>query len=311
MPIERTQSLDRRVPARPAGRLRSRAGQPRTEAGPAVVPRLGRSSGSSAPIAARYIEELRSDIEALREGAAAEVRLRARRRATSRSRSTCKVQPARQPVSTSATKCRAAFPLGAESGRAGSRSRRAAAASSSPTPIVEQPIAMRVIVNRVWKGHFGTGIVDTPSNFGMNGERPTHPELLEYLAQCFVDQRHVDQGAASRDHAERGLSARAPITQPAAFAKDSGNRLYWRANRRRMTAEQIRDSVLFVSGALDTQDGRAVGAADAARQPPHGLRPRQPLQARRVPAAVRLPEPEPVAPSSASRPTCRCSGCSS
>src|SRR5262249_13984299 len=52
--------------------------------------------------------------------------------------------------------------------------------------IVTQPIAMRVIVNRVWKGHFGTGIVDTPSNFGMTGERPSNPELLEYLADFFV-----------------------------------------------------------------------------------------------------------------------------
>ena len=60
---------------------------------------------------------------------------------------------------------------------------------------------MRVIVNRVWKGHFGTGLVDTPSNFGMTGERPTHPELLDYLAQRFVDHGHVDQGAAPRDHA--------------------------------------------------------------------------------------------------------------
>ena len=52
--------------------------------------------------------------------------------------------------------------------------------------IVKQPIAMRVIVNRIWKDHFGTGIVDTPSNFGFGGERPTDPELLEYLAQDFV-----------------------------------------------------------------------------------------------------------------------------
>src|SRR5687767_10666470 len=49
--------------------------------------------------------------------------------------------------------------------------------------IAQHPLAMRVIVNRIWKGHFGTGIVDTPSNFGFNGERPTHPELLEYLAK--------------------------------------------------------------------------------------------------------------------------------
>ena len=52
--------------------------------------------------------------------------------------------------------------------------------------IAASPIAIRVIVNRVWKGHFGTGLVNTPSNFGMNGERPTHPELLDYLAQSFV-----------------------------------------------------------------------------------------------------------------------------
>src|SRR5438093_855523 len=55
--------------------------------------------------------------------------------------------------------------------------------------IVAQPLAMRVIVNRIWKGHFGTGLVDTPSNLGVGGERPTNPELLDYLAQTFVDQK--------------------------------------------------------------------------------------------------------------------------
>ena len=68
--------------------------------------------------------------------------------------------------------------------------------------IVKQPIAMRVIVNRIWKEHFGTGIVDTPSNFGFGGERPTDPELLDYLAQTFHQGRHVDQEAAARDHAQ-------------------------------------------------------------------------------------------------------------
>ena len=128
----------------------------------------------------------------------------------------------------------------------------------------------------------------------MNGERPTHPELLDYLAQSFVDNGHVDQGAAPRDHAERGLSAERRRPAGERSRRTRGNRLYWRANRQRMTAEQIRDSVLFVSGALDTKHRRAVGAADAARRPAHGLRQGQPLQARRVPAALRLPEPEPV-----------------
>ena len=90
--------------------------------------------------------------------------------------------------------------------------------------ILKQPIAMRVIVNRIWKGHFGTGIVDTPSNFGITGERPTNPDLLEYLATFVRQKRHVDQEAAPRDHAELGLSACAPSTIRPAAAKDSGNR---------------------------------------------------------------------------------------
>ena len=63
--------------------------------------------------------------------------------------------------------------------------------------ILRQPIAMRVIVNRIWKGHFGTGIVDTPSNFGVAGERPTHPELLDYLAQTLRRSQAVDQDSCT------------------------------------------------------------------------------------------------------------------
>jgi mono/diheme cytochrome c family protein len=116
--------------------------------------------------------------------------------------------------------------------------------------ILKQPIAMRVIVNRIWKGHFGTGLVDTPSNFGTTGERPTNPELLEYLAQWFVDHGL----SVKKLHREIMLSAVYQLStehHAKNFEKDSGNRLYWRANRHRMTAEQIRDSLLFVSGALD------------------------------------------------------------
>src|SRR4051812_46290127 len=120
--------------------------------------------------------------------------------------------------------------------------------------ILRQPIAMRVIVNRVWKGHFGTGLVDTPSNFGVAGERPTNPELLEYLAQTFVDSG-VSMKAL---HRTIMLSAAYQLSgdyNKKDFEKDSGNRLYWRANRHRMTAEQIRDSLLYVSGALDSKMG--------------------------------------------------------
>jgi hypothetical protein len=120
--------------------------------------------------------------------------------------------------------------------------------------IVEQPISTRVIVNRIWKGHFGTGLVDTPSNFGQNGERPTHPELLEYLSQYFLDHGRSIK-ALHREilrSAVYQLSAANDVTN---FAKDSGNRLYWRANRSRLSAEQLRDSVLFVSGTLENKMG--------------------------------------------------------
>ena len=120
--------------------------------------------------------------------------------------------------------------------------------------IAAHPLALRVIVNRVWKGHFGTGLVNTPSNFGLNGERPTHPELLDYLAQYFVDHG-LSIKALHREIMRSAVYRLSADPQPAAFAKDSGNRLYWHASRRRMSAEQIRDSVLFVSGALDMQVG--------------------------------------------------------
>jgi cytochrome c553/mono/diheme cytochrome c family protein len=120
--------------------------------------------------------------------------------------------------------------------------------------IVKQPMALRVMVNRVWKQHFGTGIVNTPSNFGINGERPTHPELLDHLAQYFVDHG-LSLKALHREIMRSAVYQLGAGMDQAAFAKDGGNRLYWRANRHRMSAEQIRDSILFVSGALDSRLG--------------------------------------------------------
>ena len=120
--------------------------------------------------------------------------------------------------------------------------------------IVSQPLAMRVMVNRVWKGHFGTGLVDTPSNFGIMGERPSNPPLLDYLAQRFL----ADGMSIKRLHREIMLSAAYQMgdaDSPAGLEKDPANRLYWRANRHRMDAEQVRDSMLFVSGALETKMG--------------------------------------------------------
>lgn len=116
--------------------------------------------------------------------------------------------------------------------------------------IVSQPLAVRVAVNRVWKNHFGTGIVDTPSNFGIMGEKPTNPELLEYLAQFFIDHGYSFKAL----HREILLSSVYQLSHDldaANLEKDTNNRLYWRANRRRLDAEQIRDALLAVSGSLD------------------------------------------------------------
>ena len=120
--------------------------------------------------------------------------------------------------------------------------------------IAAHPLALRVIVNRVWKGHFGTGLVNTPSNFGINGERPTHPELLDHLANVFA-ANGLSLKALHREIMRSAVYQLGGDQQPAAFARDAGNRLYWRATRRRLSAEQIRDSVLMVSGALEPRLG--------------------------------------------------------
>ena len=120
--------------------------------------------------------------------------------------------------------------------------------------ILKQPISMRVIVNRVWKGHFGTGLVDTPSNFGVMGERPTNPDLLEYLASSFVKNGM----SIKKLHREIMLSSVYQLStenNETNYAKDSDNRLYWRFNRKRLEAEELRDSVLMVAGNLDTSLG--------------------------------------------------------
>jgi len=96
--------------------------------------------------------------------------------------------------------------------------------------------------------------VDSPSNFGMTGERPTNPELLEYLAKWFVDHGM----SIKKLHREILLSAVYQLSDENSkenYEKDAGNRFYWRANRHRMEAEQIRDSILFVAGELDSKIG--------------------------------------------------------
>ncbi len=122
------------------------------------------------------------------------------------------------------------------------------------TASAENPLTARVMANRVWAWHFGRGIVGTPSNFGQMGERPTHPELLDYLAA-----RLVESGWSLKAlHREIMLSAayaRAAANDSHADRIDAENRLLWRANRRRLDVESLRDGMLFVSGRLDLEAG--------------------------------------------------------
>jgi hypothetical protein len=116
------------------------------------------------------------------------------------------------------------------------------------------PVAARVIVNRVWMHHFGFGIVRTPSDFGFRGDPPTHPELLDYLAVKFVESgwslkklhRLIMTSAAYRQSSADNEAAR---------KQDPENLLLWRMNRRRLEIEAVRDSMLAAAGRLDLTAG--------------------------------------------------------
>ncbi|MFO0789093.1 MAG: DUF1553 domain-containing protein [Pirellulales bacterium] len=118
----------------------------------------------------------------------------------------------------------------------------------------DNPLTPRVIANRVWLHHFGTGIVATPNDFGYMGVAPTHPELLDWLARRLVDDgwrlKSLDR-LIVMSQAYRQSSA----YQPTAAMVDGDSRLRWRYPPRRLSAEEIRDSMLYVAGKLDEQMG--------------------------------------------------------
>jgi hypothetical protein len=118
----------------------------------------------------------------------------------------------------------------------------------------DNPLTARVMVNRIWKHHFGAGLVRTPSNFGNLGERPTHPALLDYLAARFMDS-----GWSIKElHREIMLSAayqQASDHDATKAAADPENRLLWRMNRRRLEVEAWRDAMLAVARTLDRTIG--------------------------------------------------------
>jgi len=118
----------------------------------------------------------------------------------------------------------------------------------------ENPLTARVIVNRVWMHHFGTGLVRTPTDFGLMGEPPTHPELLDWLAHWFVHDANWSLKKLHRLILQSSTWQMAShLENPAYLQSDSENRLLWRQNYRRLEVEAIRDSILAVSGKLNRE----------------------------------------------------------
>lgn len=115
----------------------------------------------------------------------------------------------------------------------------------------DNPLTARVIVNRLWHHHFGQGLVNTPSDFGIGGNPPSHPELLDYLARELMTHRwslkHVHKLIVmSKAYRQRSVGS---------VPSDGSNRLVWRQNPRRLDAETLRDTVLAVSGKLNLARG--------------------------------------------------------
>jgi hypothetical protein len=126
----------------------------------------------------------------------------------------------------------------------------------------ENPLTARVAVNRLWTWHFGTGLVDTPSNFGLLGSKPSHPELLDFLARRFVadgfSMKAMHRLIMTSATYRQSSSTHVPLPQ-----FDPDNRLISRFPRRRIEAEAIRDSVLAVAGTLDaSMGGTLLGSGD-------------------------------------------------
>ncbi|MFO1461752.1 MAG: DUF1553 domain-containing protein [Verrucomicrobiota bacterium] len=153
------------------------------------------------------------------------------------------------------------------------------------------PLTARVIVNRIWQHQFGVGLVDTPNDFGKNGSRPTHPELLDFLARELIDhgwslksvQRLILTSATWRQSS-------APRSD--ALAMDASSRLLWRFPPRRIEAESIRDSILAVSGTLDrTAGGPAFFLHDVDRENVYHYHPKEdfgPAESRRMVYAFKV-----------------------
>ncbi len=166
----------------------------------------------------------------------------------------------REAVSPAAIACVGSLPssLGDEQLPEGDRRRALAEWITSPA----NPLTRRVMVNRLWHYHFGAGLVDTPSDFGLGGNAPSHPELLDWLANRLLQEnwslkamhRLICNSATYRQSSNQAEENTEVQTQSTtARALDQGNRLLWRQNARRLEAEAFRDSVMRTAGTLNLQ----------------------------------------------------------
>jgi hypothetical protein len=118
----------------------------------------------------------------------------------------------------------------------------------------ENPLTARVMANRIWSWHMGEGLVRTPDNFGRMGEKPSHPELLDYLARTFVS-KGWSMKALHREIMLSNVYRMKSQPSAQALARDPENRLFSRFNRRRLSVEEMRDSLLAIDGSLDLKMG--------------------------------------------------------
>jgi hypothetical protein len=114
------------------------------------------------------------------------------------------------------------------------------------------PLTARVMANRLWQYHFGRGIVTSPNNFGLQGDAPTHPELLDWLAGQLIDNQWRLKSLHKLIMMSNAYQMSARATEEG-LTKDPENRLIWRFNMRRLSAEEARDSILAVNGSLNPE----------------------------------------------------------
>ena len=154
----------------------------------------------------------------------------------------------------------------------------------------DHPLTARVIANRIWQGHFGRGIVDTPNDFGFMGGRPSHPELLDFLANELVESgwslKHLRRLILTSSTYRQ--ASRNPESQAAGTEKDAANALLWKGPSRRLSAEEVRDAMLAASGELNlAYGGKSVmlpveeALVDLLYDPTQWRVPREPAQHRR------------------------------